>query len=117
MSNMAKSRSWTFPVHPSAAAGVAPVAFADCQTLLLPFLCLTFLYTVGKEAVSPREEDSGAGGGDAAEEEEVGDVASVVQWFVLEAQWSVLEVHCGVLDAQCDVTEVHCSFLEAQYIE
>lgn len=78
MSNMAKSRSWTFPVHPSAAAGVAPVAFADCQPLFLPFLCLTFLYMVGKEAVSPREEDSGAGGEDA-EEEEVGDVALAVQ--------------------------------------
>lgn len=86
MSSMAKSRSWTFPVHPSAAAGVAPVPFAGCQPLFLPFLCLTFLYMAGEEAVSPREEDSGAGGKYAAAEEEVDAVVSEVQWSVLEVQ-------------------------------
>lgn len=110
MSNMAKSRNWTFPAYPSPAVGVAPVAFAGCHPSFLAFLCLTFLCTAGEEAASPREEDSDADGEDAVEGEEVGAAVSGVQY-------SVLEVHGSFLEVQYSVLGVHCSFLEVQHNE
>lgn len=107
---MAKSRSWTFPAHPSPAVGVAPVPFAGCQSLFLAFVRLTFLCTAGEEAASLREEDCDAEGGDAAAREEVGAA-------VLEVQYSILEVGESFLEVQCSVLEVHYSFVEVWYVE
>lgn len=107
---MAKSRSWTFPAHPSPAIGVAPVPFAGCQSSFLAFVRLTFLCTVGEEAASLREEGSDAEVGDAVAWEEVGAA-------VLEVQNSILEVGGSFLEVQCSVLEVHCSFVEVQYGE
>lgn len=83
MSNT-KSRSWTFPSRLSPAVGVAPVAFAGCQTSSPAFLCLTFLRTAGEEDASPREEDFCAADVDdaASEEEEVGAAVSEAQYSV-----------------------------------
>lgn len=52
-------------MHPSPAAGVALVVFAHTQRLFLVFLC-----TAGEGASFQGEEDSCAGGEDAAEGEE-----------------------------------------------
>lgn len=102
MSNMSKSRSWTFPAYPSPAVGAPPVPFAGCQPSFLAFLCLTFLCAAGEEAASPREEDSDADGEEAVKGEGV--CAAV-----LEVQHSVLEVRGGFLVVPCSVLEVQCS--------
>lgn len=136
MSNTAKSKSWTSPVFPSPAVGVAPVPFAGCQPLFLAFLCLTFLYLTGGEAVSPREEDSDTEAV-SVEGEEVGAAAALevrysvfevrgrflevlysvleVHWSFLELQYSVLEVYCSFLEVQCSVSEVYCCFLKIRH--
>lgn len=90
---MAKSRSWTFPVYPSAGDGIARVSVAGCQPLFPASRDLIFLCTAAEEAASLREEDSDAGGEDIVPKEEVGVV-------VLEAQYSVSEVHCSVSQVQ-----------------
>lgn len=90
---MAKSRSWTFPVYPSAADGVARVSVAGCQPLFPASHDLIFLCMAGEEAASLREEDSDAGGEDIVLEEEVGAA-------VLEAQYSVSEVQHSVSKVQ-----------------
>lgn len=107
---MAKSRSWTFPAHPSPAVGVAPVPFAGCQPSFLAFVCLTFLCAAGEEAASPREEDSDAEGEDAAEREAVGAAVLEVQCSVLEVGGSFLEARCSVVEVQGSMAEAQCSF-------
>lgn len=88
LSNMAKSRGWTFPLYPSPVDGVAPVPFADCQCSFLAIVCVTFLCTAGEGAVSLKEEHSGTDGEDAVE------------------AWGVV---VGVLKEQCSILEDHDS--------
>ncbi len=115
MSNMTKSRSWTFPVCPSPAVAVALVPFAGCHDSFLAFDCLTFVRMAAYEAVSPREEDSDAEGHDAAEGEVVAAAVLEVQYFVLEVHGGFLEVHCSFLVVQYSASEVGCGFLAVQY--
>lgn len=72
MSNVSKSRSWTFPAWPSAAVGAAPGPFAG------------FLRPAGGAAAARREGDSGADGGEAVTGEELCAAASEVQRSTLE---------------------------------
>lgn len=82
---MPKSRSWTFPVYPSPAEGVAPASSAVRQpSVVLVSVCPASLHTVGEEGVAPREEDSDAEWKDAVHE--VDAAASEVQNIVLEVQ-------------------------------
>lgn len=104
---MAKSRSWIFPWYPSAAAGVALLAYAGCQPAFLVYVCLTIPYVCRPEVASLREEDSGVGRKDdaAAEEQEEEEADDPV------LQMHVLVVRCAFLKTQNSVLQIQCSFL------
>lgn len=81
---MTKSRSWTFPSHPFP-VDRALVPLAGRQHLFPAFVCVTFLCAAGEEAVSRREEDSGA--------DEEGDVGGALPCA------AVLKEHCYIFEA------------------
>lgn len=104
---MTKSRSRTFPSFPFPVDGAVPVPFAGHQRSFPAFVCVTFLRTAGEEAVSLREEDSGADGEEAVE----GEVAGTA---VLKEYCYIFEIHDGFWDVQRGSSDVQCT-LEVRY--